>query len=416
MDSISQFVLGAAVGEAVLGKKIGNRAIWIGGLMGTLPDLDVLLGGNDPIRQALMHRGITHSIFGISLASPFIAWLLWKWQIWAHKKWDETKAAFQNGEYDYLISDNIKGLKPRLSQWKYKRLSKNHKNVAAPKYEETTFRNWLLFVFLALITHPLLDCFTTYGTQLFLPFSDYRVGFNTIFVADPMYTIPFLICLIAAGRLWRDSKKRRIANWLGIGLSCSYLAFTVVNKFTVDNIFRTSLEKQEIVYKRFMSSPAPLQQILWGANVEAKDGYYIGSYSHLDTKKEAQFEYLEKDFQLRKKVIDSKEMDVLRWFSNDYYVLTERENHIEYADLRFGPFDVWNVDRDSYKFIFRLKPKYEDSENPSAVPNVNQENLIPVLDENGRSILDVEQDAGPPELEEGFKKYWDDFWRRVKGI
>jgi len=352
MDSISQFVLGAAVGEAVLGKKIGNRALWIGGLCGTLPDLDVLLGGNDPIRQVLMHRGITHSIFGIMLATPILAWLFFKWQEWKHKR--------QNFERDSL------------------------------KFEQTTYRNWMTFVFLALITHPLLDCFTTYGTQLFLPFSDYRVGFNTIFVADPLYTIPFLICVIATGRLWRDSKRRRFINWLGIGLSCAYLLFTVVNKFYVDDIFQTSLEKQNIEYKRFMSSPSPLNQILWGANVEAKDGYFIGDYSHFDSTKDVDFSYLAKDFKLRNSVLNTEKMDVLRWFSNDYYVLTQRDNHIEYADLRFGPFDVWNVSRDSYGFVFRITPKEEG--------------------------IDVDQDQGPPEFEGGIGKYWNDFWRRVRGI
>lgn len=352
MDSISQFVLGAAVGEAVLGKKIGNRALWLGGLMGTLPDLDVLLGGSDPIRQVLLHRGITHSIFGIAVATPIIAWLLLKWQAWKHNRQDFSRQTL--------------------------------------KFEETNYKNWLTFVFLALITHPLLDCFTTYGTQLFLPFSDYRVGFNTIFVADPLYTIPFLICVLAAGRLLRDSKKRRFINWLGIGISCAYLLFTVFNKFYIDDVFKDSLEKQEISYKRFMTSPSPLNQVLWSANVEARKGFYIGAYSHLDKSKDVEFSFLPKDFSLRTKVLDDSKMDVLRWFSNDYYVLTQRDNHIEYADLRFGPFDVWDVSRDSYGFVFRLVPK------------------------DGGII--VEQDQGPPEFEGGLGKYWNDFWRRVRGI
>ncbi|MCB0468978.1 MAG: metal-dependent hydrolase, partial [Aequorivita sp.] len=42
MDSVTQIVLGAAVGEAVLGKKIGNKAMALGAIAGTIPDLDVL--------------------------------------------------------------------------------------------------------------------------------------------------------------------------------------------------------------------------------------------------------------------------------------------------------------------------------------------------------------------------------------
>ena len=44
MDSITQIVLGAACGEAVLGKKIGNRALLFGAIGGTIPDLDVFVG------------------------------------------------------------------------------------------------------------------------------------------------------------------------------------------------------------------------------------------------------------------------------------------------------------------------------------------------------------------------------------
>ena len=45
MDSITQAALGAAVGEGVLGRRIGNRApIW-GAVLGTLPDLDVVFNG-----------------------------------------------------------------------------------------------------------------------------------------------------------------------------------------------------------------------------------------------------------------------------------------------------------------------------------------------------------------------------------
>ncbi|MGB1248508.1 MAG: metal-dependent hydrolase, partial [Chitinophagales bacterium] len=50
-----------------------------------------------------------------------------------------------------------------------------------------------LFSFLALFTHVLLDAFTTYGTQLLLPFSDKRISFDSINIVDPVYTIPLLL-------------------------------------------------------------------------------------------------------------------------------------------------------------------------------------------------------------------------------
>ena len=86
MDSISQFTLGAAVGEAVLGRKIGNHAIWVGGLCGTLPDLDVFFSGVNPITEVIQHRGISHSFFGIAVATPAIAWIFFKWREWMQRR------------------------------------------------------------------------------------------------------------------------------------------------------------------------------------------------------------------------------------------------------------------------------------------------------------------------------------------
>ena len=75
MDSLTQIVLGAAVGEVVGGRKLGNRAMLWGAIAGTIPDLDVL--GNffmSEIDSLAFHRGISHSIFFAFTASLFLAW------------------------------------------------------------------------------------------------------------------------------------------------------------------------------------------------------------------------------------------------------------------------------------------------------------------------------------------------------
>ena len=78
MDSLSQFALGAAIGEATLGARLGRKAILIGGLLGTLPDLDVLVQYADAVESYTYHRSWSHSLLVLSLASPIIAWLLYK--------------------------------------------------------------------------------------------------------------------------------------------------------------------------------------------------------------------------------------------------------------------------------------------------------------------------------------------------
>ena len=75
MDSLSQIVLGAAVGEAVLGKKLGNRAMVWGAVAGTLPDMDVL--GQyflSELDNLAFHRGISHSLTATVLGSLFFGW------------------------------------------------------------------------------------------------------------------------------------------------------------------------------------------------------------------------------------------------------------------------------------------------------------------------------------------------------
>ena len=63
MDSLTQITLGAALGEAVLGRQVGRKAMLYGAVCGTLPDLDVLLKFGDPVMDFTFHRSFSHSIF-----------------------------------------------------------------------------------------------------------------------------------------------------------------------------------------------------------------------------------------------------------------------------------------------------------------------------------------------------------------
>ena len=74
MDTVTQIALGAAVGESTLGRKVGGRASLWGGLCGLLPDLDVLWPFADPVSAFTWHRGYSHSIAVLVLATPVIAW------------------------------------------------------------------------------------------------------------------------------------------------------------------------------------------------------------------------------------------------------------------------------------------------------------------------------------------------------
>jgi len=103
-----------------------------------------------------------------------------------------------------------------------------------------------------------------------LTFSNYRVTFNNISVVDPLYTLPFLVCLIVAMFYNREQTKRRIWVKAGIYISSIYVLFTLVNKIYVDSIFKESFDEAAISYGRFSTQPTIMNNVLWCVIVEAQ--------------------------------------------------------------------------------------------------------------------------------------------------
>ena len=208
MDSLTQIILGAACGEVALGKKIGNKALLIGALGGTIPDLDVFVGRvifNNEIDIMAFHRGFMHSFLFALMGAFVFGWLFYK------------------------IYDRGK-----------------RKNITCNK-------DWYWLFLFAFITHSLLDCFTPYGTQLFSPFSNYRVAFNNIAVADPAYTLPFLISLIVLMFFKRNTSQRKFWLKTGVGISTCYLICTLINKAYITSVFSKSLKENNIAFLRFQT-------------------------------------------------------------------------------------------------------------------------------------------------------------------
>jgi len=299
MDSVTQIVLGAAVGEAVLGKKIGNKAIILGAIAGTIPDLDVLASNfTDTVTALEIHRGFTHSIVFAIVFGLFFGWLL--------SLWDKRAS---------------------LKQW-----------------------SW--FWFLCFVTHPLLDAHTTWGTQLFWPF-DLRVAYKNIFVIDPLYTLPFLVFLILAMFQKRGSEKRRKFNNLGLIVSSGYLAVTLILKGISYYKFENALKEQNIAFIDLETKPSPLNTILWTANVETEDAFLIGDYSFFDSKP-IQFFSHPKNHEALGTLKEEEKVKRLIKITKGWYTISERENGIYLNDLRFGLISV-DPNGDKFAFSFRIE-------------------------------------------------------------
>lgn len=337
MDSVTQVALGAAVGELVLGKKVANKAPLWGAIAGTIPDLDVVFNPFlDSIQKLTFHRGFSHSFLFAVLLAPILG---------------------------FLIS--------RIYR----------------KNPEASWRDWTLLIFWCVFTHPILDSLTTYGTQLFLPFSSYAVDFSMVFVVDPFYTVPLGGFVVAVLFFSKQTKTRRILNGLGLAISCGYLLFSIGNKVHTGMVFRDALSKQGSEYQRLLTSPTPFNNILWRGLAEEQDGYRIGFYSLLDSDSKISFEFLPRNEHLIRQIRNDPAIEQLILRSNGYYTISDRDGTLYFNDLRFVELNSWTrgLPR-QHVFSYRITRS-----DPKTGAAVSIERIPPSMDAPGNafgSLLD----------------------------
>lgn len=279
MDSVSQIALGAAVAVAATGRRtaLWKAALW-GGVAGTLPDLDVLIDHGDPILNMVLHRAETHAPFWLTLFSlPFA-----------------LAVARLHGE---------------MALW----------------------RRWWLAIWLALVTHPLLDGMTVYGTQLLLPFSNHPYGVGSVFIIDPLYTLPLILGVVAVLR------GRSLAfNAAGLALSTAYLGWGVWAQQQVEQVARAALVAQGIAAERLLVTPTAFNSVLW--RVVAIEGaqYHEGFRSLLDDGPAMQFDRFERGTALQAGLEGVDGLRRIADFSHGFYKLQADGPHIRITDLRMG--------------------------------------------------------------------------------
>ena len=231
MDSVTQVLLGASIGVAVMGRRtaLWKSVLW-GGVAGLLPDLDVLLDHGDPILNMIRHRAESHALLLLTLFAFPMAWAVSR----LHRQ-------------------------PQL------------------------YGRWWWALMLALVTHPLLDLMTIYGTQVFQPFTDEAYGLGSMFIIDPLYTLPLLVgVLVALGlaRRWPGGALR--ANAWGLALSTAYLAWSVAAQQHVTSLAQASLARQGIQAQALLVTPTAFNTVLWRVVAMDGDRYHEGFYALLD--------------------------------------------------------------------------------------------------------------------------------------
>ena len=287
MDSLTQAVLGAALQGAVLGRIQGRRSLLYGAALGTLPDLDVLIRYADPVSQMTYHRGFSHSLFVLTALAAALAWLV---SAVARRRWPDK---------GYRL--------PRVF----------------PAF-------WLV-----LVTHPILDAFTVYGTQLFWPLHLTPQSWAAVFIIDPVYTLPLLGAVLYAAFKGMSGKAVTV---LGVALafSTAYLGYGLAGRMAAEQRFALALDEQGIAVTHVRAVPIAFNSLVWRVLAKTPDGqYYEGISSAFDQEPpEMQRQSLNPEAAQVLRGMPLHER--LRWFTDDWLRYDRVGNALVVTDLRMG--------------------------------------------------------------------------------
>ena len=292
MDSLSQLALGAAVGVAVMGRRtaLWKSAAW-GALLGTLPDLDAFVDHGDAILNMTLHRSDSHALFWHTVLAPALGW-----------------------------------------------------GIARLDGQPGLWRRWWLAAWLALVTHPLLDTMTVYGTQLLQPFSDHPFGVGSLFIIDPLYTVPLLI-----GLVWTLASQRLRPNAIGLAFSCAYIAWSVAAQWHATSVARETLARQGVQVQHLLVTPAPFNTVLWRVVAVTPTDYREGFYSLLDDGRDIRFDVFDRGAGLIAAYRGDAHHDRMARFTHGFYKMEARDGRAWLSDLRMGQ-------EPAYSFNFDIGP------------------------------------------------------------
>ncbi len=312
MDSLTHIVLGAAVGEALMGKQVGKWAMLWGAVAGSAPDIDAILSFFvSDVDSLVMHRGITHSVFTALLVGPLWGWLFWR----------------LNKNIGFLVS-------------------------------------WMLLFTSNILLHNFLDTCTVYGTGLLTPFTEYRFSFDNIFVADPLYTIPLLIGFFALLLLPRNHPSRYKWNRFSLIASSAYMLVTFYSHHRATEELKDSLHEKGIATESYFAAPTLFNSLLWNVVAADSTGFWVGYYSVFDGSKNPDLYFIPQNNELLADWSEKDEIRKLKIFTKGFYCITEKNGNRWFNDLRFGQVGGWENPNGNFAFAFDLS---EDADNTMVV-------------------------------------------------
>jgi len=283
MDPVSQGAVGAAFAQSAAKKENIILIGFIGFLAGLAPDLDVLIRSeDDPILFLEYHRQFSHSLFFIPIGSFFVA---------------------------LFIFPFVRSL--------------------------ISLRMVYIASFLGYATHGLLDACTSYGTQLFWPFSDQRVTWNNISIVDPIFTVPIVILLAIA-----ITKRKRIFSFIAIGWITFYLSLGFIQYERTLSAAMDLANSRGHNAERMTLKPSFGNLILWKSIYQHEETYYVDAIRTVHSSTWCLGESIEMfDYQYHLPSLDkdsqqAKDIERFRWFSQDYLGYDDKNSLV--TDIRYS--------------------------------------------------------------------------------
>ncbi len=304
MDSLTHIALGACIGESFFERGFGKKAMLWGALAQSIPDIDFISSFWMNTPEALLaHRGFTHSILFAIMIIPVFS----------------------------LVADRVH------------------------KPHNIKFSKWVIFFAIEIFLHLFIDLYNSYGIGLLEPFTHTRFSLNAIFVADPFFSIWPFIAFLMLLLLHAHNNKRAFWWKVGVIIPFFYIFYCSVNKFIIENETADILNNQHVLYKRYLTTPAPLQNWLWYIVVETADGYLIGYESLFDKKKRIHFQQFYRNEYLLKSISNHEDLQKLIRFSNNYYTIEQWKDTLVFNDLRFGQMIGWQNSHEKFVFHYYLQ-------------------------------------------------------------
>jgi inner membrane protein len=189
---------------------------------------------------------------------------------------------------------------------------------------------------------------------VFQPFTDEAYGLGSMFIIDPVYSLPLLAGVMAALRVKTVGLALRINGW-ALAFSTAYLAWSALGQAWVTQHARQSLQAQGLPSQHLLVTPAPLSTLVWRVVALDGDRFHEGFYALLDGGRAIQFVALERGGALATQQANHPQLQRLARFTDGFFKVQRNSDHLVVTDLRMGQ-------EPDYVFSFDIGPPLQAGE------------------------------------------------------